>query len=189
MWPRRWRRDVLDKTASSEHKKRTDEMEITFRHTMNWLATHTVKAEKEKVINHTKNIFGEWQTEYDYKELSDKVEWSKYSNRGWSNLGWFMLIVAFISSTILLIIFPKIAGSKGLQIFETTTFSLSIFFFILYLYIKLEYLAFYQSDSQFGFIIVITEKNREDVEQMVNFIRSQIKKAKRRQNRRRESIR
>jgi hypothetical protein len=156
-------------------------MELSTRDYPNFLALQRVVAEKDRLTIYYKDLFGEWQTQYDYHELSDSVYRGKYTNRGFKRLGWWTLLIALGVPAFGLIIFPGLRGSIILQYFSMGGFGLAILFFLLAFFLKQKYIAFYQTDLEHGFTLIVNSENRNQAVKIAELIKSQIVASSRKQ--------
>ena len=82
-------------------------MQTTYRRLPDYNSRVTIEATQEKVTLNYKNLFSDYVTEYDYKELSGRIARGKVSDTSWFSIGLiFFFIPMFINLFVLGLLFP-----------------------------------------------------------------------------------
>ena len=133
-----------------------------------------IKASKENIAVAMYSLGKISETEFEYRELSNRIEKGKEGDRGWLKLGFWLLFLSFIiyfASRL----FSTQDINTWLQTFSQIIFVLGAVSFLLYLSIKREYISFHEKiNAQSGFAIVLTKQNRIQAKKLVEYISNRI---------------
>lgn len=133
-----------------------------------------IKAVKENIAVAMYRLGRVSETEFDYSELSNRIEKGKEGDRGWIKIGFWLILLSFIIY-FASILFSTQDNNIWLKTFSQTIFILGAGSFLLYLFVKREYISFHEkSNPQSGFAIVLTKQNRNQAEKLVEYISNRI---------------
>jgi len=135
------------------------------------LCKYVIEALDDSVVVQVKGALGQRRMQFDYQELNPRIIRGKTGDPGWSNIGWFILILA-----LPLALFSRYFTRESYLIIMTPFLVLAAAAFILR-YIQFDYAAIHTKTGHPAVFIWLRGQDRRERENMVQYLTQKVHQA------------